>query len=1100
MSSSKISSRTCFLAFSLAALLLWPCVATAQSPQKEQPFRAVQGLALTHVRAIGEDDNCLWFGTDEGLYCYNGHHTERSPSLGAVRSILRDGNDTLWFVAADGVYRLEADQAAPVRAFADVPALTGVSTLLQTADGALWLGTARGVRRCDPASESCEKEIEVDPRLRVDPDVTSLAEDEQGHIWLGTWGAGVYRYDSSRMVPLEGLTEETVFAVTHDSSGNLWFGTASGAFRRQPDGSLEQVVFDVPVFSIAEDDQQAMWLGTSNGVVRFLHGELQRFTAADGLLGQAVQAIWQDAKEGNLWFGTESGVSRFDGHFWRTFTTDDGLPHVTVRALALAGEDALWVGTANGVCLLQEGVCQPQTALAGLYVRELWPDSDSGELWIAAAGQGLLRYDGAALYREFDDDVQAIARDGAGIMWLSTFHEVYRYADTLVAVEFQGLQPDEDRVYAIFADGRGHLWFGTENGLVRCSDEPQPFCERRYLEERTVYAIVGDEEGNLWLGTDSGVYPYVRGGDVVWDVPAFRATDGLADDVVFAIVRDAAGDLWFGTDTGLTRYHPGDRAPWLDFDLQDERVEESAAGVIRIVRTHEQAGLPVILRGSDFRVNPQRLRYVYSLQGGPVVTQGFATTDSLTLPLRYRDVLGDNRYLLRVQAFDPDLNASQEAVLDIVVQPRPFWRVPYIAIPGGLLLAAMLGVVAYVFLTSVAAEQRYHDVELMFSQDEAGLHIKALADGKEAASALVSLAEVRSLVERMESSVLADLKEGRADDNALRYLGHRLFEVLFHDELAALLDMRPLRLRLRFEESAHKLRALPWEYTYGGRPPQFLGASPQVALVRDLSAGDGPLPPRRVSRPLRVLVVVSSPRDLEPLDISAERRRLEEVWQPLRERGEVEWEFLERGDKSTMDALDSRLGANEGWDIVHFIAHGKVDGSRSYLRLEAEDGWSEDVSEEQLSALFSGRLGPSRARAPALVVLNACRTAGLAGAQATLGLAPVLVRSGQLLAAVGMQFPISDNAARLFAAKFYEALFRAGQVDYAIAKARNAIMSAKRGVEGRDWGTPVLYMQTKEGRLFRFVGAEWLHVWRTVRSRVLGAVRSWIPQGGKTGE
>jgi len=251
---------------------------------------------------------------------------------------------------------------------------------------------------------------------------------------------------------------------------------------------------------------------------------------------------------------------------------------------------------------------------------------------------------------------------------------------------------------------------------------------------------------------------------------------------------------------------------------------------------------------------------------------------------------------------------------------------------------------------------------------------------------------------------------------------------------------------------------------------------------------------------LRVLVVVSSPRDLVPLDLSAERRRLEEVWRPLRERGEVEWEFLERGDKSTMDALDSRLGADEGWDIVHFVAHGKVDGSRSYLRLEAEDGWSEDVSEEQLSALFSGRLGPSRARAPALVVLNACQTAGLAGAQATLGLAPVLVRRGQLLAAVGMQFPISDNAARLFAAKFYEALFRAGQVDYAIAKARNAIMSAKRGVEGRDWGTPVLYMQTKEGWLFRFVGAEWLHVWRTVRSRVLGAVRFWIPQGGETGE
>lgn len=157
--------------------------------------------------------------------------------------------------------------------------------------------------------------------------------------------------------------------------------------------------------------------------------------------------------------------------------------------------------------------------------------------------------------------------------------------------------------------------------------------------------------------------------------------------------------------------------------------------------------------------------------------------------------------------------------------------------------------------------------------------------------------------------------------------------------------------------------------------------------------------------------------------------------------------------------------------------------------VEGEDGWYEDVSEEQLSALFSGRLGPGRGRAPALVVLNACQTADIEGARATLGLAPALVRQGQLLAVVGMQSPINDDAARLFAAKFYEALFRAGQVDYAIAKARNAIISARRGIEGRDWGSPALYMQTREGRLFRFVGAEWSHVWRAVRSRILAPVR-----------
>ncbi|MDY7042287.1 MAG: two-component regulator propeller domain-containing protein, partial [Chloroflexota bacterium] len=374
MAGIKTSPRMYMLVLSLLALLLLPSGTAAQSPQREQSFRAVQNLNLTDVRAIGESADCLWFGTGDGLYCYDGHHASKSPSIGGVRSILRDRDGTLWVGATDGVYRLDAGQATPAQAFADVPGLAGVSAMIQAADGALWFGTARGLRHCDPVSESCEEEIEVDSRLRVDPDVTGLVQDDGGHIWLGTWLMGVYRYDLSAVTPVEGFAGETVFAIAPDSTGNLWFGTTNGAFRRQPDGSLEQVLTGVPVLSIAEDNEHAMWLGTSDGVARLFGGEMTTFTTADGLVGNAVQAIWQDGKESGLWFGTESGVSRFDGHFWHDITTEDGLPHAIVRALASAGEDVLWVGTADGICRLREGKCRTEDALAELYVRALWRD------------------------------------------------------------------------------------------------------------------------------------------------------------------------------------------------------------------------------------------------------------------------------------------------------------------------------------------------------------------------------------------------------------------------------------------------------------------------------------------------------------------------------------------------------------------------------------------------------------------------------------------------------------------------------------------------------------------------------------------------------
>ncbi|HIP97087.1 MAG TPA: hypothetical protein EYH32_07730, partial [Anaerolineae bacterium] len=264
MAGTKISPRTHILALSFLVFLLWPSGTTAPGLQRWQPFHAVQNLDISDVRAIGENADCLWFGTRDGLYSYDGYHTRKSPSIGGVRSILRDRNGTLWLSASDGVYRLDAGQTTPTRAFADVPGLIGISAMLQTSDGALWLGTARGLRRCDPGGESCEEEIEVDPQLRVDPVVTGLVEDDQGHVWLGTWGAGVYRYDSSGVIPVEGLAGEAVFAIAYDSSGNLWFGTKKGALRRQPDGRLEQVVSDTPVLAIAEDSRRAVWLGTND--------------------------------------------------------------------------------------------------------------------------------------------------------------------------------------------------------------------------------------------------------------------------------------------------------------------------------------------------------------------------------------------------------------------------------------------------------------------------------------------------------------------------------------------------------------------------------------------------------------------------------------------------------------------------------------------------------------------------------------------------------------------------------------------------------------------------------------------------------------------
>jgi len=66
-------------------------------------------------------------------------------------------------------------------------------------------------------------------------------------------------------------------------------------------------------------------------------------------------------------------------------------------------------------------------------------------------------------------------------------------------------------------------------------------------------------------------------------------------------------------------------------------------------------------------------------------------------------------------------------------------------------------------------------------------------------------------------------------------------------------------------------------------------------------------------------------------------------------------------------------------------------------------------------------------------------------------------------AVIAMQFEVTDEAAITFAYDFYGALADGYPVDAAIAEARKAIYAQGNDIE---WGTPVLYMRSPDGRLF----------------------------------
>jgi len=313
-------------------------------------------------------------------------------------------------------------------------------------------------------------------------------------------------------------------------------------------------------------------------------------------------------------------------------------------------------------------------------------------------------------------------------------------------------------------------------------------------------------------------------------------------------------------------------------------------------------------------------------------------------------------------------------------------------------------------------------------------------------------------------------------------LGEELFQWLVSDSAvrdawAAVRGQHPRRrIRLRIDAEAPELHALPWELLRDPRPggaetPLDLAASADTPLSRYLS---GPLRPGSpvVERPLRVLVAVASPKDIEAkwhlgaIDADVELERIREATSKLS--ADLDLELL--GSPCSLSRLEATL--REGrHHVLHLVCHGMFNaekGRGALLLADEKDSARlepEDAVAGMLARLLAGE-HPLR-----LVFLMSCETAQRSSADAFRGMAPALVRAG-VPAVVAMQDRVPVRTANHFAGTFYRQLLDHGRVDLAVNEARSELLSGRLppGPSLPAHAIPCLFMRLREGRLLGIRG------------------------------
>jgi tetratricopeptide (TPR) repeat protein len=322
------------------------------------------------------------------------------------------------------------------------------------------------------------------------------------------------------------------------------------------------------------------------------------------------------------------------------------------------------------------------------------------------------------------------------------------------------------------------------------------------------------------------------------------------------------------------------------------------------------------------------------------------------------------------------------------------------------------------------------------------------------------------LRDRLQSLEIALLRSGGTrrripspEEHTVQDFGRGLFESLLVGDVRTRYEMslsearrqgKGLRLKLRIQPS--ELAVLPWEFLYDAERDRYPSLSSNTPLVRYLDLPQ-PVENLHVNPPLRVLGMVTSPLGLNRLDVEHEKRLVEEATRDLREGGLLELTWLEG---QTWRHLQRAMRRGP-WHIFHFVGHGGFDAATEEGALAlSDDGGHMHLLRARSLAELSDDHYPLR-----LVFLNSCEGARGSENDAFSSTAATLVRRG-VPAVVAMQYEITDRAAIEFSRDFYEALADNLPVDASVTEARAAVSMDSM----LEWGTPVLYTHSPDGRVF----------------------------------
>jgi ligand-binding sensor domain-containing protein/signal transduction histidine kinase len=353
-----------------------------------QRLQAAQGLISDELWLLDfSRDGSLWLGAVDGLnQLSDGVVTSYGMGEGLPNSTLRmqksqGPSGDLWFGEGDTILHVhDGKMSRPSPASADAsrekfrrkgaqdPAhRPGILSIWFRSN----YRSSRGLVLTDGDGKSVLSDgAQKQPLPRIPwGSVGTILIDRKGMIWTGGSQIGVLAYAGSApprsYTTRNGLDDNNVSALAEDADGNIWVGTLSG-LNRIRHGIISHIASCAHVTSIDPSADGSLWVSSESGLIYVPRGltPVRVFTQRDGLPTNVIEGVAEDTL-GHLWLGTEQGIVRIDKNellFNRgspngtpaVFGIGDGFRNAQLRVNSIfrAGHGDIWFLTMKELAMI----------------------------------------------------------------------------------------------------------------------------------------------------------------------------------------------------------------------------------------------------------------------------------------------------------------------------------------------------------------------------------------------------------------------------------------------------------------------------------------------------------------------------------------------------------------------------------------------------------------------------------------------------------------------------------------------------------------------------------------------------------------------------